>query len=92
MFFQQIEPTAMQRHRRRIRQLQSVTRVEFENLMLRCGITAIGFEDHIDRREPLTFLIANRYANFSANAVPGTLSGYAGPPRAPSGGVGEPSN
>ena len=52
MFFQKINPAAMKRQRRRIRQGEAVADVCLEDVMFGRGIAAVGFEHDIDRSNP----------------------------------------
>src|SRR6266576_474670 len=49
----------MERHRRRIRQLESVLYVQLEDLMLCRWIAAIRLEHHVYRRESIAVFITN---------------------------------
>ena len=53
MFFEQIDATAVQSHRWRVWQLETVLHVEFENLMLRRRLSRIGLQYGIHWREAL---------------------------------------
>src|SRR5688572_1680040 len=59
MFFEQINASAMERHRWRVGQLESVLDVHFEDLVFRRGVATIRFEHNVNGRDPLAIFITN---------------------------------
>ena len=72
MIFEQIDPAAVHRHRRRIGKLDPPPGEQLETFVLPFRMAAIAFKHHRDRREPVPVLIADLGAHFQKKFEPRT--------------------
>ena len=70
MLCEQIDAAAMERHRRRVRQFESVPDVKLKDLVLRRWIAAVGLKHHVDRRESPTACVAHQRAKLQHQRGP----------------------
>lgn len=62
MLFEQIDPPAVQRHRRSVGQLESVLRVHLEDRVFRRRIARVGFEDDVHGSTASAVVVADARA------------------------------